>query len=567
MISAKNCKTIKYILLGLVILSLLLCSVVFPPFHGYYTTDENFVADSGVLLWYGNTPRGLDWPAAPHMLFYYITFGISALLAAIQNAAGITGLISIFDIFDAQAYRYLSDREPFILIGRTVQILVVGFLLYKTAVILLRQDHPLLTEPVRLFIPIILITSTFVLDTSPVLRPEALSGNLFILLLARLIFSNSLTRQDVVVCSGIFGLILAERLIFAFFFPFFLGAIFLLSGDKKFQKAALSLVTIFIAFVLFCPFIITDTLVVMKSFVGGIIAKINDKPMGTFFNMEYIGTYLSNPVNLLIIILAGLGLYTLLKTGKVIYYLLIGNLAIFLFLVLRSSLIYDTHVLPAGVVTMFLVGIGLGFVADKFKFWGWKIAGLLVVVIAISHMVLSAKYHGQVRRKLNMHDACAWISTLPSGTRMLVNPEFEFYIPKSEKCLLREQALNLDNRKMIKKLNYLLGSKAGMEVEGKDLPIIANAFAFEDERQYDAQYQILLKYTPLEKAKVYDYDVYFDAVELASHSVQTEQALQDFENGKYEYLVTEKFMKNHTPVKTFNKSWGTFYYVYGRANN
>ena len=567
MISVKYRKTITYTILGLVILSLLICSVVFPPFHGYYTTDENFVADSGVLLWYGNTPRGLDWPAAPHMLFYYLTFGVSCLLATVRNIGSVTGLISVFDIFDLQAYKFLADREPYILIGRTFQILAVGFLLYRTALTIYRQNHELLTEPVRLFLPIIFITSTLVLDTSPVLRPEALSGNLFILLLARMIFSNSLTQKEIAVYSGIFGLVLAERLIFAFFVPFYLGAVFLLANRNKFQNSAFAVLMIFVAFVLFCPFIITDTLVVMKSFVGGIIAKINDKPMGTFFNKDYIGLYVSNPVNVVILLLAALGLFSMLRTRKIVYYLLIGNLAVFLFLVLRSSLIYDTHVLPAGVVTMFLVGLGLGFVAEKFPVWGFRIASLLVAIIAISHILSSVEYHGRVRKKLNMHDACAWISTLPNETRMLVNPEFEFYIPKSEACLLREQALNLDSQKMIRKLNYLLGSKAGMEVEGKNLPIIASAFAFEDEQQYDAQYRILLKFTPAEKTKVYDYDVYFDSVELASHSVQTMQAFKDFENGKYEYLVTEKFLEDRRPIKTFNKEWGNHYYVYQRQKN
>ncbi|MCF2444233.1 hypothetical protein L0657_09710 [Dyadobacter sp. CY345] len=566
MISAKYRKTITYTILGLVILSLLLCSVVFPPFHGYYTTDENFVADSGVLLWYGNTPRGLDWPAAPHMLFYYLTFGVSCLLATIQNIGNLTGLISVFDIFDLQAYKFLTYREPFILIGRTFQILAVGFILYRTSVILYRQNHELLIEPVKLFLPIIFITSMLVLNTSPVLRPEAISGNLFILLLARMIFSDSLTQKEIVVYSGVFGLILAERLIFAFFVPFFIGAVFLLANRKKFQNAGFSLLMIFITFVIFCPFIITDTLVIMKSFVGGIIAKINDKPMGTFFNREYIGQFLKEPVNIVILILAALGLYAMLRTRKILYFLLIGNTFLFLFLVLRSSLIYDTHVLPAAVVTMFLVGLGLGFVAERINIWGIRIAAVVMIIIATTNIVSSAKYHLRVHKRLNMHDACAWISTLPSETRMLVNLEFEFYVPKSEQCLLREQALNNDNRKMIRKLNYLLGSKAGMEVEGKDLPIIANAFAFEDERQYDSQYKILLKYTPGEKSKVYDYDVYFEAVELASHSIKTDLAFQDFEKGKYEYLVTEKFLKDRKPIKIFDKEWGVQYYVYKRDN-
>jgi hypothetical protein len=562
MISTKYRKTVTYTLLGLVIFFLFCCSVVFPPFHGYYTTDENFVADSGVLLWYGNTPRGLDWPAAPSMLFYFIAFGASCFMSVLQNLSSISGLISVFDIFDKQAYQFLADRESFILLGRSFQILAVGVILWQTATVIYKRDHVLLTDSVRFFLPVIFITSTLVLDTTPVLRPEALAGNLFILLIARVIFSKTLTSREVAIGSVIFGLILAERLIFAFFVPFFIGAVFLLAEEKRFKAVLFSLLMMLLSFIVFCPFIISDTLVVLKSFVGGIIAKINDKPMGTLFNMEYIGLYLSQPVNYIILALSGLGIFQLLKTGKPVYYLLIGNLFLFLFLVLRSSLIYDTHVLPAAVVNMFLVGLGLSFVVEKGKAVGSKLAFAMVVIMAVTNISASYGYHTRVHKRVNMNDAHDWILTLPSGTKMLLNPEFEFFIPKTYNCLLREQEQNMDKHKMIKKLNYLLGSKAGMEVDGKDLPIIANAFAFEDERQYDTEYKILLKYTPQEKRKVYDYDIYFDAVELASHSIQTEIAFQDFKDGKYEYVVTEKKLDGLEPVKVFDKEWGSPYYVY-----
>jgi len=566
MIFTKYHRTIIFTLLSLVIFCIFYCSVIDPPFHGYYTTDENFVADSGVLLWYGNTPRGLDWPAAPSMLFYFIAFGISCLLTVIENLGNIHGLISVFECFDHQAYNYLTDREPFILLGRGFQILAVGLILYQTTQIIYRQNHYLLTDAVKFILPVLFITSTLVLDTTPVLRPEALSGNLFILFLARVVFSEKLSTKDIIICSAIFGLILAERLIFAFFLPFYLGAVFLMGNANRFRNILFSLLIIVVSFILFCPFIISDTLVVMKSFVGGIIAKINDKPMGTFFNKEYIGIYFSNPVNILILILAGLGLMNLFKTRKAIYFLLAGNLFLFLFLVLRSSLIYDTHVLPAGVVTLFLVGLGLGFVVERFKGIGFKIALAIVIVIAATNITEAFTYHKGVHRKLNMHDARAWILSLPSETRLLLNPEFEFYVPKSKNCLLREEALNTDEQKMIKKLNYLLGRKAGMGVEGKDLPIIANAFAFEDERQYDAQYKILIKYVSESKNKVYDYDIYYQSVELASHSVQTQEALKNFKDGKYEYMVTETKIPGMEPIKVFDKAWGITFYVYSKPN-
>ncbi|MDQ6480217.1 hypothetical protein [Dyadobacter sp. LHD-138] len=562
MISTKYRKTVTYTLLGLVIFFIFCGGVVFPPFHGYYTTDENFVADSGVLLWYGNTPRGLDWPAAPSMLFYFIAFGASCFASIVQNLGSINGLISVFDIFDKEAYQFLADRESFILLGRAFQILAVGLILWQATRIIYKREHFLLTDSARFFLPIVLITSILVLDNMPVLRPEALSGNLFILLMARVLFARSLTSRDIVTASVIFGLILAERLIFAFFVPFFIGAVFLLADKNRFQAVLFSLLVMLLSFIVFCPFIISDTLVVLKSFVGGIIAKLNDKPMGTLFNMEYIGLYFSQPVNYLILVLSGLGIFQLLRTKKTVYYLLLGNMFLFLFLVLRSSLIYDTHVLPAAVVNLFLVGLGLSFVAEKIKVFGPKLALAMIVIIAVTNITASYGYHARVHKKVNMNDAHDWILTLPSGTKMLLNPEFEFFIPKTYNCLLREQEQNMDKQKMIKKINFLLGNKAGMEVNGNDLPIIANAFAFEDERQYDTEYRILLKFTPQEKRKVYDYDIYFDAIELASHSIQTETAFKDFRDGKYEYVVTEKKLDGLEPIKVFDKEWGSPYYVY-----
>ena len=567
MISPKNRRTLTYTLLGLVMILLFFCSVIYPPFHGYYTTDENFVADSGVLLWYGNTPRGLDWPAAPHMLFFYVSFGLSCLGSVILNINSIDGLISVFDVFDFEAYRFLTNREPFILFGRSFQLIFVAFILHRVIELIYRRNHFLLTDSVKLFLPILIITSTFVLETSPILRPEAISGNIFILLLTAIIFTDTLTKKDIAVFSALFGFLLAERLIFAFFLPFYLGAVFLLSSQNRFLKSVFAVSMILISFILFCPFIISDTLVVMKSFVGGIIAKMNDKPMDTIFNVDYILLYLKEPVRLVTLALTFLGLFVLLKSRKTVYYILIINLLLFMLLVLRSSLIYDTHVLPAGIITLFLVSFGVSYIVERFGHQGQKLSFAVILVIAFYNINLAFKYQVRVHTRQNLHDAYDWISTLPSETRMLLNPEFEFYLPKAQSCLMREQSLNVDNRKMIRKLNYLLGSKAGMEVEGKNLPIIANAFAFEDERQYEAQYKILLKYTATEKHKVFDYDVYFNSVELASHAVQTELAFSNFHTGSYEYLVTEKQLLDCEPIKVFDKESGNQFYVYKTTQN
>jgi hypothetical protein len=209
-----------------------------------------------------------------------------------------------------------------------------------------------------------------------------------------------------------------------------------------------------------------------------------------------------------------------------------------------------------------MVGFGLSYLVETGKATGQKVAFVLVAFLVFASFGEAFAQHKRVHTRVNMHAASEWILTLPAGTSMLLNPEFEFYIPKNQTCLLREKVQNLDTLKMIKKMNFLLGNKGAAELAEKDLPVIANAFAFEDEKQYDAQYRILLKYAPTEKRKLYDYDIYFDAIELASHSVQTQVAIKDFLAGKYEYMVTEHQLDGRTPIKIFNKEEGAYFYVY-----
>ncbi len=536
-------------------------SVLGPPFFGYFTVDENYIADSGIFMWYGNTPRCLDWPATPSLLTFFLMFGMAVAGSIVSARGQMNGILSVFEQFDMQAYQYFVSRENFLILGRSIQLLEVGIILVFLIRFLYKQPHLLLTDTSRNALVFIIITSYVVWFNAPVLRPEALSGSLFFYILARIIFTDRLTSRQVYFLAALFGIVLAERLLFVFVTPIMLGGIYLLVQKNRLKATLQFVLFTLITFLVFCPFILTDPLVVLKSFVGGIMAKMNDKPMETLFNYEFIGGYFQNPINYLVVLLGGLGGWVLLRQRSLLYYIVIGNWLFFLFLVLRSAKIYDTHVLPAGILMLFAVGLGVAFLARKAgKLSGWVAIGLSAIVI-FSNVYEYVQFQKRSHTVSNIESAYHWIYTLPLDSRLLVHPELEFYLPKTKENLIKELAQNQDSRLMIRKLNYLLGNR---EQSGspETVPLVTRSFAFEDERLYEIQYQLLIKYSDQSSERKFNYDVYLDNIELASHSVRTQEALVDFRAGRYDYLITDLQLNDRQPIKTFSNNLHAPIYCY-----
>lgn len=536
-------------------------SVLAPPFFGYFTVDENYIADSGIFLWYGNTPRCLDWPATPSLLTFFLMFGMAVAGSIVSARGQMHGIMSVFEQFDMQAYQYFVSRESFLVVGRAIQLVEVAIILVFLIRFLYKQSHVLLTDTSRNTLVFIIITSYIVWFNAPVLRPEAISGSLFFYILARIIFTDRLTNRQVYFLAALFGIVLAERLLFVFVTPTLLGGVYLLVQKNRMQATLRFVFLTILTFLVFCPFILTDPLVVLKSFVGGIMAKMNDKPMETMFNYEFMGGYFQNPVNYLVVLLGGLGGWVLLRQRSVLYYIVLGNWLFFLFLVLRSAKIYDTHVLPAGILMLFAVGLGVAFVAQKAGRWGgWVATGLSVIVIS-SNVSEYLQFQKRSHTVSTMESAYHWIHTLPANSRLLVHPDLEFYLPKTKENLIKELAQNQDSRLMTRKLNYLLGNKE-QSSNPETLPLVTRSFAFEDERLYEIQYQLLIKYHEQSSTRKFNYDVYLDNIELASHSVRTQEALADFRAGRYDYLVTELRLDDREPIKIFTNNLHEPIYCY-----
>lgn len=528
--------------------------VISPPFLSYYTFDESFIADSGVFLWYGITPRILDWPASPSVLMYGLIFGCAVFYNIMAGFSEFTGFLDAFVVMDKTAYGYLFDREPYILAGRVVQMLVVAGVMFLTLRFLFRQEHPLLAGRGRYWVALLLVSSHLFLNNGPIIRPEAISSVFFTYILCRLMFSVRLDRSAVITLSVLFGLVAAQRLIFLFMTPLFFAGIFLLTDKDGWKAIRLSLGIFLLAFFAFCPFALTDPLIISKAFFGGILAKVNDNPMDSFFNWAFIKTYFDNPAGYLALVLSLLGIYRVWKEEKLFYRIVAANMVLFLFLVLRSSKIYGPHVLPAALVNLLLMGAGLRMLADlagrKREYLVW-IAGMIIVV---GEMVAIVGYHSWVRRDTNEYEAIRWIrKEIPGESRMLVNVGVGLYLAPNDQALARrmEATANVDNQ--LRKLGYLMGLNqvSTEKLNEADMPLAASAFAFEDESLFGLQYGLLRKYGKTETRKRFDADIYVDDNTLLYHGVLLPEALERFRNGDYQYLVTGEVMEGNTLLKEF----------------
>jgi len=541
-------------------------SVVSPPFLAYYTFDETFISDSGVFLWYGVTPRILDWPASPSVLLYGLIFGFSVVFQTISQLGNLTGIFDAFTSMDKVAYNYLFERENYILIGRAIRLFIILGVMLWTLRFLEKKDHPLLSGSNRWYIGIVLIATHLLWNNGVVLRPEAISGVLFICVLCRLFFSKQLQKNEVLSLSFLFGIIVAERLIFLLMSPLFFAGIFLLSATNRLKTVVSGLGFFLLTFVAFCPFVLTDPLIIAKAFFGGILAKVNDSPMTTFFNWEFIRSYFENPIGYLALGLSILGIGRVVKEKNLFGGIVVANWILYLFLVLRSSKIYDPHVLPAALVNLFIMFLGLVTLGELIK-RQWIVA-TVVGLIALGETVNIVNYHSWVRRDTNIYDAYRWIQKeIPSGARLLVNIDVGLLLAPDNNALQRQIDANENVENRLNKLNYLLGlnRSSSPKLEARSFPLSAEAFAFEDEKLFGLQYQLLLKYGEFESRKRFDMDICVDDNTLFYHGILPEQAMEGFVDGSYEYWVTDQELNGYQPLKVFSASDGGPLFVY-KAN-
>jgi hypothetical protein len=411
---------------------------------------------------------------------------------------------------------------------------------------------------------LVCLCADFLWLSVPIIRPEALSASIFLYILIQILFTDKITSKSAFYIIFLFFVVITQRLIYLFLSPFVLISIFVMLKNEKISlKSFLNLVLIsVVALFALMPFIITDTLVVMKSFLGGVFIKINHDPMASFFNMSFINAFMSQPMNIFFSLFAIIGIWYFYKLhqSKTLVFIFLGNFFFFMFSSLKASQLYSSHTVPMSIMALVLIGYGLGNVVKLNTNWKITLASLLL--LSNTSYSIYKNNHEIKSQQANLADAIAWIKTLPNNEKIACELDFDGLLPKNKNCLQREYVLNASDNYRINKLNSLLKLPANDSLNKFSLPIVAQSFAFEDEKLFDTQYQIALKYYDTEAMNRYDVDFFFESNKNMSHCLVQQEAFKNFAAGKYHYLVTKQNLSEYTPIKTFMKSGGDSFWVY-----
>ena len=573
MYSTRNLSSIsKIVLLTLLSLSFY-HGIISPPPLITFTTDENFIGESGIFLLFGITPRALEWAALPSTLVAYFIFIIWCLFSLLKNIPSIHGLPDILMQIDKNAFYYLNNREEFVIWERWIQLILIGFIMYKTIQFLVHSQHSILKPEFKFVLILLCLCSDILWVTVPLIRPEALSGSLFLYLMIKVLFTEKITPKIAATLLIIFILSFTQRLIFLFFGPFIVGSILIHLWRQKIScKTYLNyLGLVLLALFALMPFIITDTFVVLKSFLGGVFTKINHSKMDTFFNMTYINNFIQKPINIIFSIFCILGIWFSIKFHpiKSVVILFILNFLFVLYSSLKAAQLYDTHTFPLSIMAVILSSFGIYGIILLFKEnqkkWVLSILGLFLFLNTVWSVQKSKESISNQQQ--NLADAITWIKTLNNNEKILLSLDFDGLISKNKPCLTREYEANASEVYRMNKLNKLLKMPISDTVSKFTLPILAQSFAFEDEKLFDTQYQILLKYVDLDTKKRFDTDYFFENNNNMSHCYVKTEALKRFQEGKYHYIISQVQLPDLKPVKSFLKSGGEIFWAYEFKNN
>jgi hypothetical protein len=546
--------------------------VIAPPPLITYTTDEHFIGGSGIFLLYGITPSNLEWAAIPSTIIAYLIFLFWCVFKLFLNISTVNTIGDALGIIDKNAFYYLNHREEFVIWERWVQLFIVSFILFQTVKFIINAKHHILSEGVKFILIFMCISSDVIWIYAPVIRPEALSGSLFIYIVYRLLFSEKITINSALFIVILFALTISQRLIFLFLTPFVLGSLMVYLKEEKYSwRDFLKYTTIFLAFLIaLIPFLITDLLVVLKSFIGVAFAKLNHNSMGTYFNMDYISTFLMKPFNIFVSVLSILGIYYFHRNynRRIILFLFLGNLFFILFNSLKSAQLYITHTYPLAIMFIVLIGFGLIYIISIFNLSKekWAYWGIIFLMTINSFNEIHKKNNEIHAQQKNIADVILWVKSTNNNEKIALPLDFDGLLPKNQDCLLREYQANLSEKYRFEKLSKLLKIPVSDSISKFSLPIIAQSFAFEDEKFLDTKYQIELKYIESDSNKKFNTDYYFFKTDNMSHCILKTDALTGFSKGKYHYLVSDEKLVGLSPLKTFESVGSISFWVYENRN-
>jgi hypothetical protein len=257
-----------------------------------------------------------------------------------------------------------------------------------------------------------------------------------------------------------------------------------------------------------------------------------------------------------------LGMWFLYKkhTSKLVVLVFIGNFLFYLFSSLKAAQLYPSHTFPLVMMGLILIAFGIGNTIKLNKNWKIALVGTLFFVNTCFSIYQNNTEIGQQQQ--NLADTISWVKSLKNNEKIALELDFDGLIPKNKACLLREYEANASDYYRMNKLHNLLKLPHSDSVNRFSLPIVAQSFAFEDEKLFDTQYQIALKYVNTDSSKRFDMDFFFESNNNMSHCLVREDALAKFKAGKYHYLISKHKLPYYSAVKSFEKGGGDRFFVY-----
>jgi hypothetical protein len=215
-------------------------------------------------------------------------------------------------------------------------------------------------------------------------------------------------------------------------------------------------------------------------------------------------------------------------------------------------------------MAIIMIGFGMYGMVSKLKEsqkkWVLSILGLFLFINTI--WSIQRNKVSVIGQQQNLADAIAWVKTLNNNEKILLSLDFDGLIPKNKLCLLREYEANANENYQITKLSKLLKMPIIDSVSKFTLPILAQSFAFEDEKLFDTQYQIAIKYVDSDESKRFDTDYFYQNNNNMSHCYVQDVAISRFRAGKYKFIISQIQIPDLKPIQSFLKGGGDIYWVY-----
>jgi hypothetical protein len=530
-----------------------------------YTWDEFFITDGGVFMWYGLPPRALEWPAGISCYLYYLIWLGHYLYNICRHFSEIHSLHEALNWVDFTTYQYLTHTEHYLMAGRVMQVLLCSLILWFTNKLLLRYGAQWLSDSDKTWLTVLLAFAPYSWYHAFVIRPDILAIFLIQLLLVAVLFCENLPKRHLQTLLFVLGVCLAQRVTFLLAGLLVIVALLVQmyhQNKRPWVVILLEIRYVLLGFVLLVPFIITETLTFLKSFVGVILNENNGDIYS--YNWEYIRGLFKDYTLYFWVIFSLFGVYYLYKNivSKTILLLFLVSFALNFHTVFSSGIISESRTVNCAVLGYMAVLGGILFLKNKYTTHRVIYAGLVFGVLLLL-LVPFRFYQKWSRQPQPRTQAYNWLmANVPNHAKILIHELIEMpFLPTDSLALQYRLSHCEESLTTGERLKTIMPSRWKHET----VPIIARAVMLEEEQILLLKNRILLKYSHLQSRKFGIY-YYLDSNPQTPWSLKSTEALTGFETKKYDYILSNKRLPDKEPVVVF-KGRGYWIYIYKNTSN